>query len=84
MTLGTPNEAYDASKASNLLSAVGEAVGVAVEELLERGVLSKLVRDPTKHRPGRTLKISDAYALSHTLCRNVRMLNHAFAATRAR
>ncbi|EKM60813.1 uncharacterized protein PHACADRAFT_179990 [Phanerochaete carnosa HHB-10118-sp] len=60
MTLGTPNDTYDAQKASHLLSLAGdEAVGAVVEDLLEHGVLSKLVRDPTKHKPGRTLKISD-------------------------
>ena len=64
MTLGTPNEVYDVDKASRLLSLLGdETVGTAAEELLERGVLSKLVRDPTKHKPGRSLKISDAYVV---------------------
>ncbi|GJE87719.1 hypothetical protein PsYK624_038020 [Phanerochaete sordida] len=60
MTLGTPNDAYDAQKASHLLSGVGDkVVGAVVEDLLDRNVLSKLVRDPTRHKPGRTLKISD-------------------------
>ena len=59
MTLGTPNEAYDEDRAADLLKSAGqEAVDTAVKDMLERGVVSKLVRD-AQNKPGRTLKISD-------------------------
>lgn len=61
MALGTPNERYDAEAASSLLHAIGDqAVSTATSNLLGRGVLSKLVRDPTKQKPGRQLKISES------------------------
>ncbi|KAJ4476656.1 hypothetical protein J3R30DRAFT_3292589 [Lentinula aciculospora] len=60
MVLGTPNEVYDSDVASALLASVGEeAVPIAAQNLLNRGVLSKLVRDPQKSQPGRLLKISE-------------------------
>lgn len=60
MTLGTPNEAYDSDHASHLLQSAGQSsVKAAMTELLENNVLSKLVRDPKKPKPGRTLKISE-------------------------
>ena len=60
MTLGTPHERYDAELASTLLHTIGEQyVSVATKNLLSRGVLSKLVRDPQKQKPGRQLKISE-------------------------
>ncbi|KAF9458331.1 hypothetical protein BDZ94DRAFT_1270875 [Collybia nuda] len=60
MTLGTPNEHYDSDLASVLLHGLGEhEISVATRNLLNRGVLSKLVRDPTKQKPGRQLKISE-------------------------
>ncbi|PSR80716.1 hypothetical protein PHLCEN_2v6632 [Hermanssonia centrifuga] len=60
MTLGTPNESYDTDHASCLLRSAGDtSVKRAMAELLERGVVSKLVRDPSKPKPGRTLKISE-------------------------
>lgn len=63
MALGNPNETYDADIASQFLKRVGEEpVRQTTTELLNRGVLAKLVRDPTKAKPGRTLKISDRYA----------------------
>ncbi len=62
MTLGTPNESYDTDHASCLLRSAGDtSVKRAMAELLERGVVSKLVRDPSKPKPGRTLKISETY-----------------------
>ena len=65
MTLGTPNDAYDVDRASHLLSSVGDApVKVAVHDLQARGVISLLARDPTKPKPGRTLKISDVYVIA--------------------
>ncbi|KAI0724234.1 hypothetical protein C8T65DRAFT_704140 [Cerioporus squamosus] len=61
MALGNPNETYDADIASQFLKGVGEEpVRQTTTELLNRGVLAKLVRDPTKSKPGRTLKISDS------------------------
>ena len=63
MALGNPHETYDADVASQFLKGVGEKpVRAATTELLNRGVLAKLIRDPTKVKPGRTLKISDRYA----------------------
>ncbi|THU88448.1 hypothetical protein K435DRAFT_830546 [Dendrothele bispora CBS 962.96] len=60
MTLGTPNEVYDPEGASRLLHSIGEeTVATATRNLLGRGVLSKLVRDPHKPKPGRFLKISE-------------------------
>lgn len=64
MTLGTPSETYDADRAASLLKSVGqEVVDVAVKDMLERGVISKLVRDPKKNKPGRLLKISDLWVV---------------------
>ncbi|KAK2461682.1 hypothetical protein APHAL10511_006145 [Amanita phalloides] len=61
MVLGMPHERYDAERASNLMRSAGEsAIECARKNLLERGVLSKLVRDPQKQKPGRQLKISEA------------------------
>ncbi|TBU34929.1 hypothetical protein BD311DRAFT_828299 [Dichomitus squalens] len=61
MALGNPNETYDADVASRLLKGVGEEpVRATTTELLNRGVLAKTTRDPTKTKPGRTLKISDS------------------------
>ncbi|EPQ61082.1 hypothetical protein GLOTRDRAFT_113540 [Gloeophyllum trabeum ATCC 11539] len=60
MVLGTPNEVYDSEVASRMLHDVGEEpVSAATKNMLERGVLSKLHRDPKKPKPGRSLKISD-------------------------
>ncbi|KAJ3764305.1 hypothetical protein EV360DRAFT_31693 [Lentinula raphanica] len=60
MVLGTPHEVYDSEVASTLLSSMGEdIVPLAAQNLLGRGVLSKLVRDPQKSQPGRQLKISE-------------------------
>ncbi|TCD70634.1 hypothetical protein EIP91_002353 [Steccherinum ochraceum] len=60
MALGTPNDTYDLEAASALLKSVGEGpVTTATADLLERGVLSKVVRDPSKSKPGRTLRISE-------------------------
>ncbi|KAI0706049.1 hypothetical protein BC835DRAFT_1311874 [Cytidiella melzeri] len=60
MTLGTPSDIYDVDHATELLRSAGkEAVDVAVKDMLERGVVSKLLRDPNKNKPGRVLKISD-------------------------
>ena len=60
MTLVTPTEHYDTDQATYLLKSAGqEAVDIAVKALLERGVVSKVVRDPKKSKPGRLLKISD-------------------------
>ena len=63
MALGNPHETYDADAGSQFLKAVGaEPVRITTTELLNRGVLAKMVRDPKKSKPGRTLKISDRYA----------------------
>ncbi|KAJ3853299.1 hypothetical protein EV368DRAFT_39211 [Lentinula lateritia] len=60
MVLGTPHEIYESEVASALLNSVkGEIVPVAAQNLLGRGILSKLVRDPQKSQPGRLLKISE-------------------------
>ncbi|KAF8845363.1 hypothetical protein BDN67DRAFT_941224 [Paxillus ammoniavirescens] len=60
MVFGTPSELYNAANAAKLLHSAGEqSVSLARTNLLQQGVLSKLVRDPKKPKPGRTLKISD-------------------------
>ncbi|PIL30968.1 transcription factor [Ganoderma sinense ZZ0214-1] len=60
IVLGNPKETYDADVASRLLKGVGEEpVRLTTTELLNRGVLARTLRDPTKTKPGRTLKISD-------------------------
>ncbi|KAI0304649.1 hypothetical protein BC826DRAFT_977421 [Russula brevipes] len=59
MVFGTPNEHYAPLRGASLLRSVGKGmVSRAKENLLSRGVLSKLVRDQ-KPKPGRTLKISE-------------------------
>lgn len=61
MVFGTPNERYKPDMAANLLRDIGQdAVSSATKSLLERGVLSKHIRDPKREKPGRRLKISDA------------------------
>lgn len=61
MVLSTPNEVYDSESASRLLTTVGEVnVTTAMVDLLERSVLSRVVRDPKKTKPGRMLKISES------------------------
>ncbi|KAH9912240.1 uncharacterized protein BXZ73DRAFT_107525 [Epithele typhae] len=61
IALGNPNETYDMDLASDLLKAVGEdRVKSSTTDLLNRGVLAKMVRDPAKLKPGRTLKISES------------------------
>ncbi|KAI6123877.1 hypothetical protein EDD16DRAFT_611973 [Pisolithus croceorrhizus] len=60
MVFGTPNEIYDPDGGARVLRSIGkEHVSLAMSNLLSQGVLSKLVRDPKKPKPGRTLKISD-------------------------
>lgn len=62
MVFGTPSDNYVPSRGAALLRSAGkQAVSRAKDRLLNRGVLSKLVRDPQKSRPGRTLKISEMY-----------------------
>lgn len=81
MTLGTPHERYDPESASILLRSVGEHyVSVATKNLLSRGILSKLIRDPQKQKPGRQLKISEVYVCSdhvelpHSCITGIKML----------
>lgn len=60
MVMGTPQEVYDAEAATMMLHRMGQAeINSATKNLLSRGVLSKLVRDPQKQKPGRQLKISE-------------------------
>ncbi|KAG0697275.1 hypothetical protein DFH29DRAFT_947152 [Suillus ampliporus] len=60
MVFGMPTEHYDADLAAKMLHSAGDqSVSLATSNLLRRGVLSKVVRDPKKMKPGRTLKISD-------------------------
>ncbi|KAG2345257.1 hypothetical protein BDR05DRAFT_1058382 [Suillus weaverae] len=60
MVFGMSTEHYDADLAAELLHSAGDqSVSLATSNLLRRGVLSKVVRDPKKMKPGRTLKISD-------------------------
>ncbi|KAG9314611.1 hypothetical protein JVU11DRAFT_5415 [Chiua virens] len=61
MVFGTPSEFYNPDSATRLLHSVGDqCISVARSNLLHQGVLSKLVRDPKKAKPGRMLKISDS------------------------
>ncbi|CAL1696293.1 unnamed protein product [Somion occarium] len=61
MVLSTSKEAYDPEAAAALLKSIGEeSVKTATRLMLSRNVLSKMVRDISKPRPGRTLKISDS------------------------
>ncbi|KAF8446218.1 hypothetical protein L210DRAFT_3529314 [Boletus edulis BED1] len=61
MVFGTPSELYDSDSATRLLRSAGDqCVSLARSNLLHQGVLSKVVRDPKKPKPGRMLKISDA------------------------
>lgn len=60
MTLGTPSERYDADQGALVLQSVGQKnVEAAAKSMISRGVLSKLVRDPQRSKPGRHLRISD-------------------------
>ncbi|KAG2123565.1 hypothetical protein DEU56DRAFT_45236 [Suillus clintonianus] len=60
MVFGMPTEHYDADLAAQMLHSAGDqSVSLATSNLLRRGVLSRVVRDPKKMKPGRTLKISD-------------------------
>ncbi|OCH96710.1 hypothetical protein OBBRIDRAFT_787280 [Obba rivulosa] len=60
MTLGTPNDIYDSQIASDMLSVIGEEpIKTVTSNLLSRGILSKVIRDPKKMKPGRALKISE-------------------------
>jgi transcription factor C subunit 3 len=60
MLFGTSNENYLPSKGAALLRSAGKrTVSRARDGLLGRGVLSKLVKDSQKPKPGRTLKISE-------------------------
>jgi len=62
MVVGTPNERYAVETANQLLKRFGDnAVSSVAENMLERGVFSKTVRDAKKPKPGRSLKISDQY-----------------------
>ncbi|KAF8898469.1 hypothetical protein BD779DRAFT_11912 [Infundibulicybe gibba] len=74
MVMGSPDGSYDPEFASELLHDVGKAaVSAATHNLLNRGVLSKLVRDPQKQRPGRQLKISEINqnAIGGSLCKEI-------------
>lgn len=60
MVFGSPAESYTPEAGSEILNQFGKSlVNTATKRLLENGVLSKLVKDPTKQRPGRQLKISE-------------------------
>lgn len=60
MVFGMSTEHYDAELAAEMLHSVGDqSVSLATSNLLRRGVLSRVVRDPKIMKPGRTLKISD-------------------------
>lgn len=61
MIFGTPSEDYEPLRAADLLRSAGEEQLVlkAKDSLLSLGVLSKVVKDPNKPKPGRTLKISE-------------------------
>lgn len=59
--IGTPIEDYDPHCAADILNFIGdERVAKASSNLLSQNVFSKLVRDPDRLAPGRSLKISEA------------------------
>ena len=71
MTLATPNDVYDADRASQLLHGVDkDAYNIAARDLQEQNVVSMLVRDPKKSKPGRPLKISDQSVATTDHCVN--------------
>lgn len=60
MVVDTPDEYYDETSASTFLNGLPEeVVSKAGERLLALGVLSKVVNETSKLRPGRMLRISD-------------------------
>ena len=62
MVLSTPSEHYNQNRASALLEGLSdETVSRASTILLDFGVLSKVVYDPNKSRPGKMLRISDMF-----------------------
>lgn len=72
MAMGSPNDTYDPQAASRLLESVGEEpVQAATKNLLARGALSKIVRDPQKSKPGRVLKISERHVASAVIDDNI-------------
>ncbi|EIN13408.1 hypothetical protein PUNSTDRAFT_139959 [Punctularia strigosozonata HHB-11173 SS5] len=61
MVFGAPASTYSPQKASETLRSVGQAaVTTATHNLLARGVLTKVNRDPSKPKPGRSMRISDS------------------------
>ncbi|VDB93398.1 unnamed protein product [Peniophora sp. CBMAI 1063] len=66
MIYATPADRYNTERAQSLLLDLGQgpdahqAVALAQKRLQDLGVLSKLVYDPKKPKPGRTMKISEA------------------------
>ena len=61
MVIGTPNDTYEENAAAMFLQQIGENnVEKAMDSLQSHNVLSKLVRQPNRAIPGRTLKISEA------------------------
>ena len=68
MVLSTPSNRYDEEIAADVLKQCGEPEIIkASRSLLDAGVLSKSIYDPAKRRPGRALRISDAYVTSALL-----------------
>ena len=60
MVIGSPGDRYDPSVASDILHRLGDrVVEAATERLLAENVFSKVIRDPSRKAPGRTIKISD-------------------------
>ncbi|TDL28869.1 hypothetical protein BD410DRAFT_738661 [Rickenella mellea] len=60
MAIGNPNDSFNHNRAANMLHIIGDqAISLAQSNLLSQNVLSKLVRDPKKSAPGRTMKISE-------------------------
>ena len=60
MVLGTPDDRFEPTVAANMLHKIGDSqVESAMDRLLADNVLSKLIRDPSRMIPGRSVKISD-------------------------
>jgi hypothetical protein len=62
MVFGTPGEDYVPSRGAALLRSAGKGMASRAKDgLLGRGFLSKLVKGSQRHKPGRTLKISEMW-----------------------
>ena len=79
VVFGTSNDRYDARDGSKVLESIGEqSFSVATNNLLSKGVLTKVIRDHHKKAPGRRYKISEkwAYYLYNIFATDMSMLKY--------